>query len=778
MLMSFAIKQGPRRSNSPTFQPSVGFSGDAGNQFDIATGLQRTAESYRRMQGDPFHAMVEADVEIKVGHQSVLWYVNTKINTNETFKTAEGYFGVLSWTHPGVQVALSHRLGQKIPLSSGDFALRSVVARARARFTSVLPLISGTYEPGGPVVAEPRPKTDAQELPSAVQRAMRPESADVEKQLVAPAGLKSVKLDMTPEQVEAFIAKMDGLMLITGAPGTGKTTVALQRIRFLLDQQDDELKPGTVRHSADSTRVFLANENLQSYVEQLLKSELQLPHGIVSVTPAYIKEFITEKWSHKNGAVLRMRETDEYERRGREAFFSTCSKRVLNEVWETFELQIKKRLETAANAKWSRIAGGVGEDARDPFVGALLQALYDKMSADIVVVDDPRDSALRMDSLFSRMHTEYEACRDAVMNKPGDNARQRFDSAFSVWLYWVYDSLEALSNYFIAHRDDGVGRVYSGIGDHDEANNIVDKISEDWKADSLGRGRIYGVEEFSWVAWLLRFALPEEMDSKQRFRSVGVALPRREKFHGRWNHVVIDEAQDLSVQEASFLASLVTLRGALTVSADFKQLVSPVHGMKDIEPIKFGSSMRKAEEFSPFRFGQNLRQAKEIGIFLAEVYQAAFGEKAPFRAGPARGKKPELYIRPIDNIAATIAQILSSLKADANIRSVAVIHIDEGLLASRDLHESLVAEGAVFGEPGMNRQEVLFTTAERAKGLEFDACIILGLEDVERSPLNHSKNRAYVALSRPTKRLLMVCGEFPSLLEHVAETTYDRSDLP
>jgi len=46
-----------------------------------------------------------------------------------------------------------------------------------------------------------------------------------------------VKLEMTPAQVKAFISRMNGVLLVTGAPGTGKTTVALQRVRFLYDQQ-------------------------------------------------------------------------------------------------------------------------------------------------------------------------------------------------------------------------------------------------------------------------------------------------------------------------------------------------------------------------------------------------------------------------------------------------------------------------------------------------------------------------------------------------------------
>jgi replicative DNA helicase len=75
-------------------------------------------------------------------------------------------------------------------------------------------------------------------------------------------GLKAVKLDMTRDQIQAFVSRMSGLMIITGSPGPGKTTVAFQRIRFLFDQQDQRESGGRlVKYAPELTRVFLANEN-------------------------------------------------------------------------------------------------------------------------------------------------------------------------------------------------------------------------------------------------------------------------------------------------------------------------------------------------------------------------------------------------------------------------------------------------------------------------------------------------------------------------------------
>ncbi len=68
---------------------------------------------------------------------------------------------------------------------------------------------------------------------------------------------------------------------------------------------------------------------------------------------------------------------------------------------------------------------------------------------------------------------------------------------------------------------------------------------------------------------------------------------------------------------------------------------------------------------------------------------------------------------------------------------------------------------------------LLTTSVERIKGLEFDACIVLGLEDVETAALNFTLNRAYVALSRPAWRLALICSEYPALLRKVDKSLFD-----
>ena len=145
-------------------------------------------------------------------------------------------------------------------MKSEGLTLKSVTLFARVTdFDEVRPEISGFYQPGG-TVYKSKPKSAQRSKPKSAQRS-KPKPT---------AGLKAVEFGFSREQVQAFIARMSGVMVIIGAPGSGKTTVALQRIRFLLDQQGLRTEPNAIPFKPELTKVFLANQNLEFHANILL----------------------------------------------------------------------------------------------------------------------------------------------------------------------------------------------------------------------------------------------------------------------------------------------------------------------------------------------------------------------------------------------------------------------------------------------------------------------------------------------------------------------------
>ena len=190
---------------------------------------------------------------------------------------------------------------------------------------------------------------------------------------------------------------------------------------------------------------------------------------------------------------------------------------------------------------------------------------------------------------------------------------------------------------------EGGGRIARGTGHQAREAEVLDALESDWNE------RRYGPEEHPWLVWLLRFVLSEVDDPQGhgRFRMMPGALDAAGGQNGRWTHVALDEAQDLSVAEASLLTSLVHPDGAVTVSADFRQAVTPTKGMENALALSVGSPLRDTRAKTTFRFGRNMRQSRQIGRFLQGFHEAAFGEIAPFDVNPdLTDTKPRLVLAP------------------------------------------------------------------------------------------------------------------------------------
>lgn len=711
-------------------------------QVAIAQAIDGDRLDLQRIAERPFDAMLEVEIN---GGSPLLWYAHRDTSGNQSIAIPENgaEVRVLSWTHPGIQAGLSGVLGTTTSIKRAGYTIKSVKPIARARFDHVFPTVSGIYDPGGRV-GEPVLAT------------------------AASKGLKAVKLDMTPEQVQAFLNRMRGVMIVTGAPGTGKTTVAFQRIRFLFDQQNlrdpSELK---VPYEPELTRVFLASRNLIAYSRALLRDELRVPADVVTHVGDFLRQYLDRVWQPKLDARPSTKKTTPEEFRAREAFLNLGEVKDLHEMWQTLEKQVRSRLVLAADSDWKRHLTRAGGDAArnaNDLVGALAK-FSPRASVDL------QDSLCRMDAVWRLVRRPYEGCRLAL----SEGKREEFDDRFAKWLLHSYDPLDVLASHFSLHRDVAAHRIAAGTGALTDPIRVVDSAIDGW------RKRTYGVAEVGWISWILRFALPEQSEPEDGFRAVPRAIARpNHKTERRWTHVMIDEAQDLSVQEASLLASMVHPNGALTVSADFQQVVSPVHGMTNGEALKCGLAIRDQALYTQYPFSRNLRQSREIGRFLASFYEKAFGEFPQFEAGPTETKfMPELYTGSDSRFAGLIAQLVNVLRARDDRGSAAILFIDEADDRMRRLRAALHTAG-VHPSPVdevWSERQLIMTTVERAKGLEYTTCVVIGLDDLERSSLNFWKNRAYVALSRPTTRLIMLCEQYPPILQHVRKDLFDHRAL-
>ncbi|ESZ11292.1 hypothetical protein [Mesorhizobium sp. L48C026A00] len=197
--------------------------------------------------------------------------------------------------------------------------------------------------------------------------------------------------------------------------------------------------------------------------------------------------------------------------------------------------------------------------------------------------------------------------------------------------------------------------------------------------------------------------------------------------------------------------------------------------MRTTDALRIGRSLRGKGAEQIYPFARNMRQSLQIGRFLQGFYEIAFKERPTFEVNTTlQDKKPQLIIAPPQDQALRIKQLVSVLRRSHVVRSIALLQINEDEQSLKQLRSALDQEGVPLAPLWSAAGDGLVTTSvERIKGLEFDACIVLGLEDVESAALNFTLNRAYVALSRPARRLALISNEYPSLLRRVDRDLFD-----
>ena len=933
-------------------------------------------ESLRAIEHSSFHAMIEICTATEDVSTS-LRYINKDSNVNQVL----GGLPVHSWTHPIAQVALSCKIGEPSDIEFDGLDLSSIVPFDRAKFYVVRPRISGVYEPGVRV-------TDSiPQISGLYESGGRLYS---KSKMDQKAGLKAVKLDMSREQVQAFISRMSGIIVIIGAPGSGKTTVALQRIRFLFNQQQLGTEQTAKKYKPELTKVFLANKNLEHHAIILLEKELQINSVFEVITgiDKFVASYLKFSWSVRNRATqVRVRFKSSQRNFAREAIVGLAEANDLKGLWLEHEKKVKLRLSDAGETLWSRRFGADVE---------LLVNSLKEVAADAKISSEPNNSWINMERLYQNVNTDYDRARyriglrsrnklepfenkfkmsyerarrqvqEAIENelesfernfeKPyfraihqtkstsrqklksfgsefvklyeqttnlhqsesrkslesivkkfnriysqakhqiqshlqndtelfdrpftemykqvrekivdelaaycdepfrrnirarrmppqtsteklesfedsyvnlykraadqsirtsqrewdriekefknfythrhdrqkfGDSASKAkvlydkpyiklyeyvrkqilrelewFDNEFKKWLYNVYDPISSMYKYFASHKEEVANRLDRSIGETGDIKQAIITALREWKNNK------YRPEDSPWIAWLLRFSLPRSIEKNKKFKNLPSATAPAYSFGEQWSHIVVDEAQDLSVAEASLLGSLVAPKGALTISLDVKQIVSRVKGMKDTNAFYIGKSLTDQHEEKLYPFGKNFRQSQEIGKFLQEFYQIAFEEKPPFDVNiEFQDHKPRLIIADQQDFARRICQLIAEFEASEYIESVGLIQVEEDIKQVNDLRDRLRKENVQLAEANQaySNKGLVISTVEKIKGLEFDACILLGIENVYLSSQSTSKNRAYVGLSRPTRRLILLCEKIPLMLRSMDQSLF------
>ncbi len=202
----------------------------------------------------------------------------------------------------------------------------------------------------------------------------------------------------------------------------------------------------------------------------------------------------------------------------------------------------------------------------------------------------------------------------------------------------------------------------------------------------------------------------------------------------RFGHVIVDEAQDLTPLQLRMVARRSA--GALTVLGDLAQATGPVlyGSWQELQP-QLGSELRVEELRHAYRVPAEIMQ---LALPLLDRIAPGVARPLAYRTG---GEPPR------------VVEVAAGELLAAASREAAALAGEEGLVAV------IAPEPFLAGlEPGHVFEEasVPVLTPRQAKGLEFDHVVVVEPAAIAEEGGEQGLRHLYVALTRPTKTLVVV----------------------
>ncbi|PEF72804.1 HelD family protein [Bacillus pseudomycoides] len=236
-----------------------------------------------------------------------------------------------------------------------------------------------------------------------------------------------------------------------------------------------------------------------------------------------------------------------------------------------------------------------------------------------------------------------------------------------------------------------------------------------------------------------------------------------QKFH----HVVIDEAQDFSPFQIHILKE-ITMGNSFTILGDLSQAIYDYQGIEDWNDFK-----EVFQETGYYELTRSYRSTKEIIEFANEVIKNAeipVGLATPvFRSGE------KVKIISTDNQFAAIVKTLQHMQSE-NVKTIAVIGRTDD--ECRDIYEKLTATGITANviEANQSKYEggISVVPVYLAKGLEFDAVLLIDVDEVHYKGTKHDAKLLYVGCTRSLHDLrIFYSGEASPLIQGIQEEFYE-----
>lgn len=520
--------------------------------------------------------------------------------------------------------------------------------------------------------------------------------------------LRDIVSTIQAEQDLIIRGPRNAALIIQGVAGSGKTTVALHRLAFLLYQYKEQM-------SAEKMMIFAPNMMFIDYISEVLP-EL----GVGDIGQGTFMDWASEvlgldqvavddsevwrNWFDQKGATSR--EDDDLPGRFKG---SIQYKNIIDEALHNLDSLCVPKL------------------SFEPWDGAVLS--YEEIVGWFEGEYRHYPIAKRKERVLARVHRwiEMELKKSLSANQLKERkkkAQQREKAYAKKW-----PQLEALAIYQELY---GVKKgIKLGLSELKE--QIPASI---WKhTQSHLKSQVIKEEDLAPLLYL--YTKLNEITSQQSF-----------------DHIVIDEAQDFSPFQIAVLDKFVKGH-SFTILGDLSQ---GIHYYKGVQRWEEMSSLFGQEETSYFALTRSYRSTMEIIDYANQILE--LGVKTDLRAIPVFRSGNPVMMKQVET-AERQDIVLESLQhlMSGTYRTAAILTrtLDEARAMHQFLTESGQEVNLIDGDRGEYRGGISVLPVYLSKGLEFDAVIVT---DVDNE--HYSENDAkllYVGCTRALHELWILHGE-------------------
>ena len=554
--------------------------------------------------------------------------------------------------------------------------------------------------------------------------------------------MRDIVATIQAEQDRIIRAPLEGIMIVDGAPGTGKTAVALHRAAYLLYEHREQLqRRGVLIIGPGNQFLRYISEVLPGLAETdvLLRTPAQLFPGIVPDRP-------------ESEAVAAVK--------GRAVMAGVIASAVADRQlvpgepqpvhYEGHTLWLRPEKITAARDA-ARETGLAHNEARETFHKRVIADLATQY-ADIIGEDPLGEENLL--GLEDRATLAAEIATDPVIRGEIERLWPELTPTELLEDLFASPSLLASAAAVLGEEERRLlRRERGGWSEADVA--LLDEAAEHLGEAERGRGSSLDEEQLAYAEDVLSIASgsasfdfeDEESEILQATDVIDaawlgerqvdrrfVSVAERAAADRRWifGHVIVDEAQELSPMVWRALLRRCVTR-SFTVAGDLAQSGNTA-APRDWGEVFGASELRwRAEQLTV-----SYRTPAEIMAVASRVLDAIDVEAPRPRSVRTSGSEPWLEIAQ-ERLADRVAELAAEEARTVGTGSVAIVTTPE-----------MAAELAWIDVASV-------LTVRQAKGLEFDSVIVVDPDAIADVSLRN----LYVALTRSTKRLGIVSPDKP-----------------